>query len=343
VEEVASVGESIFALNPKDITTKWRIMRRVLKAAKPRKRWDTISEWLDRVNLEELSAIPMTDELGREGWCDQAIYQNYYIHAMIERGDKEKAIELSKSAADRFPRQGKFFRRLEALATLRMKRLVDADEIYRSLCSTGKPDWWILHEHAQVLRELLKPEEALRVMCKAALSHNKLDSLVTLFSDIAFLCRELKLNEQARNHLLLCKYVRDEQGWSIPVSIEVALGELDVELAQVIRHANLRDSILACKIFWHDTLGLRDDLQTQSLKNKKIKKTLQGKLILGNQDRPFCFISTENRDSFFCFKSDLPKEINDGTALIFDAIPSFDKKKNRESWKAVNIRVPRSQ
>jgi MoaA/NifB/PqqE/SkfB family radical SAM enzyme len=39
-------------------------------------------------------------------------------------------------------------------------------------------------------------------------------------------------------------------------------------------------------------------------------------------------------------KSDLPKEITDGATLIFDAIPSFDKKKNKESWKALETIMP---
>jgi hypothetical protein len=43
-------------------------------------------------------------------------------------------------------------------------------------------------------------------------------------------------------------------------------------------------------------------------------------------------------DIHFCLKKDLPKNIIDGATLNFDAIPSFDKKRNKESWKAINIR-----
>ena len=338
LEETASIAESILALKPKESATRWRIVRRVLKTAKSRSRWDIVTRWIDRVNAEELSTVPMKDDLGKEGWCDQAIWYNYCVRSMIETGDKEQAISLAQTAIHRFPHQSKFFKRLEALAALRLARLGEADQIYTNLCNTGRPDWWILHEHAQVLRELGKPKEALRLMCKAAASHKKLDSLVSLFSDIGFLCSELQLKEDARNHLLLCRSIREEQGWSMPRSIEVALLNLDNELSEFSFPTNLKDSLAACEPFWFRTLGVRDDPRAQSLKRKKIRQTLRGKLILGHSERPFCFISSESGDSFFCLKSELPNGVSDGTILVFDAVPSFDKKKNKESWKAVNIR-----
>lgn len=338
MEETMSVAQSILALNPKENATKWRIVRRVLKAAKSHNRWEIISQWIDRVNPDELSTEPMKDAQSREGWCDQAVWNNYRIRSMIETGDKEQAISLAQNAINHFPRQSKFFKRLEALATVRLTRLVDAEKIYSTLCSTGKPDWWILHEHAQVLRELGKLEDALRLMCRAAVSHKKLESLVSLFSDIGFLCSELKLGEDARNHLLLCKYVREEQGWSIPRSIEIALSNLDNEGSEQISSTNLKDSLTACRAFWFRTIGVQDDPRAQSIRSKKIKQTLQGKLILGHSEKPFCFISSANGNSYFCFKSDLPKGITDGASLVFDAIPSLDKKKQKESWKAINIR-----
>jgi hypothetical protein len=175
-------------------------------------------------------------------------------------------------------------------------------------------------------------------MCKAAVSHKKLDSLVSLFADIGFLCSELQFKEDGRNHLLLCKYVRKEQGWAMPRSIDTALSNLDNELGKLSFPNDLKDSLAACSTFWFRTLGVHDDPRVRSLKRKKIRQTIRGKVILGHYERPFCFISSENGESYFCLKGDLPKEIADGTTLVFDAIPSFDKKKNKESWKAINIR-----
>jgi hypothetical protein len=53
---------------------------------------------------------------------------------------------------------------------------------------------------------------------------------------------------------------------------------------------------------------------------------------------PYCFIKTDDEQSFFSSRSSLPSKVMDGDEVCFDAIPSFDKKKNKESWKASHIR-----
>jgi hypothetical protein len=70
-----------------------------------------------------------------------------------------------------------------------------------------------------------------------------------------------------------------------------------------------------------------------------VKRTVKGKLKLGPPERPYCFLHSDTRESYFCLKSDLPSGLTDGVMLQFDAMPSFDKKKNQESWKAVNVRA----
>jgi tetratricopeptide (TPR) repeat protein len=337
LEEIASVAENILSLGPQDHTTRWRIVRRVLKAAKARARWEVILIWTSRVDSDALSTVPMKDELGREGWNDQAIWYNLKIRSMIEAGDKEQAIVFARIAIARFPRQSTFFRRLEAVAAHRLSRLTESERIYSILCSTGRPEWWILHEYARVLQELGRPQDALRLMCKAAASHKKLPLLVTLFSDIGFVCSNLNLTEDAGNHFQLCRCIRQEQGWSIPRSIETAL--MDVKGVPREVPLGLKESLVKCRAFWFRTLGIEDDPLAGSLKNRNIIQGLQGKLQLGDPNKPFCFIFAEKGGSYFCLKNDLPIEILDGAILSFDAMPSFDKKKNKASWKAINVRL----
>lgn len=154
VDEYVGVAESILALGPVDSAPKWRIVRQILKAAKSGGRWDIVAQWVSRVDPEALSPEPMKDDSGWEGWSDQAVWHNYHIRSLVETGDKEHAISLAAAAAERFPRQRKFFERLHALATLRLSRLSEAESIYARLCKSGRPEWWILHEYAPVLREL---------------------------------------------------------------------------------------------------------------------------------------------------------------------------------------------
>lgn len=87
------------------------------------------------------------------------------------------------------------------------------------------------------------------------------------------------------------------------------------------------------------TAGGQNDSREPALKSREVKKMLKDKLKMGPAERPYCFIFSDTRESYFCRKSDLPNGATDGATLQFDAMPSFDKKKNQESWKAVNVRT----
>jgi hypothetical protein len=339
VQEIVSTATSILALEPRDSRAIWRTLHPVLKTALAHKNWNVAFEWSGKITPAELSSSPMKDDRGRDGWCEQAIWYNYRIRSMIEVGDKEHAVDLAINAASFFPHQAKFFKRLEALALLRLGRFVEAELIYAKLTSGDRPDWWLLKEHGHALRELGKFQDALMAMCKAALSNRKLEAMVSLFSDMGLLCRQAGLKQDARNHLLLSKCVREKHGWAVSPSITVAIQELTQEF-QDLPGPEDADAILAeCQRFWRRTIGAQYDLREPSLKSRGVKRMLKGKLKMGPPERPYCFLLSDTRESYFCRKSDLPDGVADGVTLQFDALPSFDKKKQQESWKAINVRA----
>ena len=59
---------------------------------------------------------------------------------------------------------------------------------------------------------------------------------------------------------------------------------------------------------------------------------------MGRDDRPYCFINTEDNVAIFCFKSKLHKDIRNGDQVECRAKPSLDRKKNKQSWKATRVR-----
>ncbi len=338
VQEVESVAESILACEPGESLAKWTTVHRVVKTAKSRKRWDVVSRWIEKVNPGSLSTIPIKDDQGRDRWCNQAIWHNFRIRSEIEVGNKQKAIVAAQRAIDLFPQQAKFFKRLEALANFRLGNLVEAEALYGKVSSGGRRDWWMLKENAHVLQDRGKLREALTLMCEAALLNRKLELLVSLFSDIGFLCRKTELKQDARNHLVLCKHIREEQGWSIPQAISSVIAELDIELSDLAGPVGRDGALVECQKFWRRTVGAQHDSREPSLKSRGVRRMLKGKLQMGPPERPYCFLLSDRRESYFCRKSDLPEGATDGVMFQFDAMPSFDKKKNQESWKAINVR-----
>jgi tetratricopeptide (TPR) repeat protein len=339
LSEVVSVAGSIFAFKPNDSSAIWRTVHAVLKKARGHKKWDVVFEWTEKVAPDELSIVPMKDDREREGWCERAVWYNYRVRSMIEVCNTEQATRLALDAANLFPRQAKFFKRLEALAQMRLGRFAEAELLYSKLTIGGRPDWWILMEYGQVLKELGRPQDALTAMSKAALSNGKLESMVSLFSDIGFLCRQTDSKQDARNHLLLSKEIREKHGWAVSQVISGGIGELDQELSDLAEPVDFNHVLAECQKFWRRTVGAQYDSHEPSLKSRSVRRMVKGKLRLGPPDRPYCFLHSDARESYFCLKGDLPYGVIDGVTLQFDAIPSFDKKKNQESWKAVNIRT----
>lgn len=337
LEKVVEIAKRIMSLNPEDLAAKMVVFK-VLKSAKSSNHWQTVNEWVVKIDPDSLSTKPMMDDSGREGWSDQSLWYNYRINGLIEKGDTTEAINIVDEILERFPKQRKFLLRLKALANHILGNLPESEKIYQNLCSGYKPDWWMLHEYAKVVRDEDRKEDALKLMYQAAGGHSKLESMVSLFVDIGMLCKELGKYEEARAHLVLCKYVRNEKGWTVPEPIIDTVDDLNKIIGNDKEPSSLKEAISICRSEWSQLLCKESDLKNLSYKNRKIKKGLVGKVSLGRSDRPFCFIIAKDEQSFFCYKSDLPPDITDGNEVTFDAIPSFDKKKNKESWKASNIR-----
>jgi tetratricopeptide (TPR) repeat protein len=334
VAKTIEIASTIMRLNPEGFAAKMVVFR-VLKAAKVAGDWKTVDEWTNKLNPGALSNDPMTDDEGREGWSDQSLWYNYKARALIETDKSEEVLEFIDEVISKFPRQNKFFIRLKALSHYKLGNLNDAQDIYKSLCDVRRPDWWLLHEYAKVLNDKGEKEEAFKVMCQAAVSHKKLEAMVTLFKEMGLLCKETGRIKEARAHFLLSSLIRAEQGWSIPESISDTITELNSVLTNENAPSSVREALNMCRETWHDISGLKAD--RAATHHRKPKRGLTGKLLLGKPDVPFCFIWGNDNVSYFCQKSELPAGIVDGEVVSFTALPSFDKKKNTESWKAVDI------
>jgi tetratricopeptide (TPR) repeat protein len=336
-EKVIQIAERIMSFKPDALAAKVVVFK-VLKTAKEANDWEIVNEWVVKVDPDSLSMNPMIDDSGREGWSDQGLWYNFRIRGLIEKGERKQAISILDGISGRFPRQEKFFLRLKALANHLLGNLDEAEKIYEDLYRSHRADWWILCEYARVIRDAGRKEVALRIMYEAAIGHSKLESMVSLFADIGMICKDLGKNEVARNHLSLCKHVRNEKHWLIPPSVSDAIDDLNKVIGNSKEPVSLKEALYACRVEWIKVLGLRKDLQTSTPSARKARKGLFGKVSMGKSEQPFCFIITNERESVFCWKSDLPSETKDSDEVNFDAIPSFDKKKNKESWKASNVR-----
>ncbi|PXF61627.1 MAG: hypothetical protein C4B59_03510 [Candidatus Methanogaster sp.] len=337
LEKVVQTAQKIMNLNPDGLAAKIVIFK-VLKSAKASNDWELVNEWVVKIDPKSLSTEPMMDMSGVRDWSDQSFWYNYRIRGLVETGNPNEAIALVDEISERYPKQRKLFLRLKARSYLILNNLTEAEAVYQNLCSVFKPDWWLLHEYSKVIRDIGRKEDALKLMYQAASSNSKLAVMVSLFEDIGMLCKEMGKNEEARAHLVLCKNIRYEESWSVHESVLDSINELNKIIGDNNEPNSIKEALNICRSYWKDLLGEESVSKSRSRDKRKIRKSLLGKVSLGLMDRPFCFIITKDDESIFCFKSDLPSGIEDGGRVTFDAIPSFDRKKNKKSWKASNIR-----
>jgi tetratricopeptide (TPR) repeat protein len=339
IQTLVDKANHIMSLNPKGLAAK-AVVFKVLKLAKSSNHWGVVNGWVTKIDPSSLGVSPTTTDSGREGWSEQSQWYNYRIRGIIEEYDSkyelEEALSLAGQAIQLFPKQSKFFLRLKALAYSHLGSYRESAEIYKNLCSRPNPDWWLLHEYAKIHQAQGHEEEALMLMYQAASNHHKLESMVNLFSDIGMLCHKLKKYREARAHLALCKYVREDRGWGIPEQITPTINSINQQFNDS-EPSSQKEAYDICQSEWRTKLH-KEGFKHGTVEERKARRGLIGRIISITDDRPFCFIITKDRDSFFCSKSELPATINNGNEVSFDAIPSYDKKKQQDSWRAVNIK-----
>lgn len=323
--DLVAIVNKVLELKPDEIAYKITVFK-LLKSAKKHGDWNLLNEWITKISPDILTGY--TDE--ETGWTDKVLWYYYRVNGLIYSHNEEEAIKIINENCGEFYKQKKYFERLKAKAFISLEKLDKALEVYKVLVA-GKPDWWLLHEYGGLLIKQSRTEEGFNYLIKAAVAPPMKPELkVTLFSDIGALLVQFKNPEQAIEHFRLAKAVREEQGWG--------LGDLNEKIASLGGDLNGKSDIRAligkCQNIWQGFLPK----DSSSSLNDKTTRGLTGKVTGLIESRPFCFIKTQDNQSYFCSTADLPKEVANNDYVTFDIKPSFDKKKNKETFKAGNIR-----
>ncbi|MHA1358814.1 MAG: tetratricopeptide repeat protein [Candidatus Helarchaeota archaeon] len=330
LDKAKEISHHLFEFNLEDLASK-AVAKKMIKLAIDAEDWHEAINWLDKIKQESLTDAP----LGKSEWTEKTYVYYNKIKCLFELKKYDECISYCNEVIDIIQNEEvkKFILRLKAKSLDKIDRLEESLTIYEDLCQF-KADWWLLHELANVLLRKGKKEEALKKMYQAVSSFRQLDKMVKLLNDIGELSLELGKEEEALTHFILLKLVREEKGWRIDSKLETNLDDLQKRNEGIGNITNIKDALFKCKKYW-SAEGFAS--KSSETRRKRSRRNLEGTVELVDNNKPFCFISMEN-ESIFCFKSDLPLNINNKDIVIFDAIPSYDKKKRRESWRAINIK-----
>ena len=325
--EVLIESEKVEKITSNSIILK-QIAFKLSKLANNQENWEIAINWLKKVNPVDLSK----DFIKETKWSDKSQWKYNYYKTLLKIGRFEEIISIIDESINEFPQIKEFFLNLKAKSFKESEKYEESAKIYEELLKY-KNDWWIYKDYADLLMKMNLMDTALRMLYRAAILNKSKKTMVKNYNRIGDLCIELGKDREALFHFILSKLIREKEGWTVSEDLISSIQKLSNSYPDISEINSINKIFSLCLEFW-ETEGY---IQTSSQKMEKLKtKTFKGVLSLGRQNQLFCFINTKN-ESIICNKSILPSNIKDNDQVKCEAIPSYDKKKQKESWKAIKV------
>ena len=321
------VAEKIDNITSNSIILK-QIAFKLLKLADNQENWQNVINWLNKVNPGNLSK----DFIKGTKWSDKSQWKYNYYKTLLKIGQYEEIISDIDECINEFPHIKEFFLNLKAKSFKEADRYEDSAKIYEELLKYKK-EWWINKNYADLLLKMNLKDNALKMFYRAAILNKSMKMMVKIYQRIGNLCVELGKDKEALCHFILSKLIREKEGWTVPDDIEPSIKQLSGSFPDISNLSSINQIFSHCQEFWEAEGNNKTKIQKME---KSKKKTFMGVLNLGHQNRPFCFINTK-KESIICDKSILPSNLKDNDQVKCEAIPSYDKKKQKESWKAIKV------
>lgn len=334
LDQILQSAEEILMLGPDELALRLTVQA-VMKVGKEQNnaKWNVVLKWSDEVTAEVFETNP--NEYNGKTWMSDR--ETYYIgrsRALLELKRYEDAHQQAECGLRDFP-QSFFLKRIVALSLFGLGNTQKAAVEMRELQKHPRCDWYAKAELAEMEYSLGHHSEAFQLMCDALQSTRqgaqyKLGHLVTL-ANIAI---TLKKPVVAAAHVQLAKVVRTNRSWNIPP--ELLQAERDTEeLLETLGQSwpNFPDDevqlLRICEKQWREAA-------TGDFERK------EGVLLDIQSGKSYTFIRPDDgSENVFVHQRNLPRRSYEGMRVDFALKPSFDRRKNRESFEAVDVRVVR--
>jgi cold shock CspA family protein/tetratricopeptide (TPR) repeat protein len=305
-------GQQMMELTDEDLPVR-RVVLDISKLAKDKMRWDIASTWCDRIDQQKLSTEPREMD-GHRAVSEREQWYFAKVKSLVELKRWDEARGLALEALQAFPRK-RDFARWAAQALAGQGCIPEAIAELETLAQTGRPEWYLLKDLAELKKQNGQFEEAYHIACQAALAFGEDKAKVSLFVLIGQVALELQQFDVAARHAALSRLVRVREGWS--VSREV--GHLESEARAAYEQAtasplDLPDEIPAlaalCRQDWERAVPPELRPQRREKRAPRPRPETDGVLHTGrikmyNAEKGFGFITADDGtgDIFFHISS----------------------------------------
>lgn len=292
--------------------------------------WDAVKEFALKIDPNLLSAEKRKSSDGKWYMSEK---EEWYVNAsriFLECGDFQKAIDIASAGLKDFSNEIHLIRTI-ALAQFRSGDAQAAAATMTPLLSQPTTPTYIQSELAQIQLELGKTEEAYQLLFRVLKTRQEPKFKVNSLERFAEVCLMMDKLEEGYTALAFTRAVRSQAGYPIPgtlIQLEKRFQQAFESIGQTPPDLPKDERELAklCEKIWKKNAS--EGLQRY-----------RGKVTGVYPDRKFAFIRPlEGEISPIVFESDLPKNCRvDGTLVEYSLEKSFDKKKNRDSFKAIHV------
>ena len=308
----------------------------VMGVAKSRGHWKLVSNWCDLLEPEELESRSRVTKHGnipsdRERW--------YFakLKALVQQEEWHLAADVAESACRDFPSNANFLR-WKASARAGMGQLREAVELLETL--RPRIAWYALADMARYSLELEDVEGAWMLGQEAALAFGQDSAKVNLWELMAKVSLALGMCDSALHHVGLMESVRRENDWPLRPSHQDLIQRVLFEngLDRLVQKSS-REWKLSCRDHWRSESQGTLVTETKAIGGE----SLEGRVVSWDATRSFAFIAPiGGGEQIFVRSPDLPEEVQrNGARVRFQTIKHFDKRRNRDSLRAVNVEARR--
>ena len=327
--KVLHAANEIWQYAPTDLLLA-KLVLAVSKTAGKRGKWDTVLEWIERIQPHQLDNKAMEFE-GKQGMSDREIWYIRKSRALLEIGRYSEARQIAQTGLQEFTNE-LFMARTAALALAGTGDISGGAKELRSLLHHQRADAYLKADLGELEFQLGNLDEAHRLLCEAVLNPQGDQYKLGYFLTMAEISLAEKKPVAAAESLALAKAVRQKEEWSIPAKLThleqetlemlAAQGQTWPELPQDIKSLSR-----LCAEHWkaESTVGL---------------KRVTGRVGRIVPDKKHTFLQRDDGEKpVFVLLRDLPKGCSEGAKVDFALKPSFDRKKNEESVQAADVRI----
>ncbi|GHO49635.1 cold-shock protein [Ktedonospora formicarum] len=298
--------------------------------AKHRQKWQIMYNFASQLDPEKLSTQE-EDFNGRKSRSEHQRWLEAMTRSLLELEQYEECQTFTQKGCELYPKE-KLFPWWEAIRKQKQGKIEEALTDLLRINTRFAEEWYIQRDIAQIYELTQRLEEAWLWYCKAAaLPGDKIMRYKMLISMAQYLEHHDRLQE-AYEHLNLAYFYCLQEQW------EAAANNLKGQIDHFVQQHSFHLTQLEIEPKDYATLEHKCLRLWQSTISASRPQRV-GTIKMFNQEKGFGFIQAEDGDTHFQvrnFQRRVTPQV--GMRVQFEIESSYDRSKQRESTKAVNIK-----